>query len=221
MSRLPTIKARALPSIATASATTVAATAKPPPSFHAAIPSHVTNLPAPETAASSSATTASDLGCGAVPRHVPKPAAPEARRAAAAASASASNAAAASASNATAAAIASADAIPREVSESATTETRTATATATTAGGIIVPVTVPGKVAEVAAVVASSSSGSTSSAGAVAPVASPPSAAKATSTAAEGVLPRLERSAVGAGDVDGLGLVVVAGGDGELDAIAF
>lgn len=217
MSRLPTIKARALPSIATASATTVAATAKPPPSFHAAIPSHVTNLPAPETAASSSATTASDLGCGAVPRHVPKPAAPEARRAAAAASAS--NAAAASASNATAAAIASADAIPREVSESATTETRTATAT--TAGGMIAPVTVPGKVAEVAAVVASSSSGSTSSAGAVAPVASPPSAAEATSTAAEGVLPRLERSAVGAGDVDGLGLVVVAGGDGELDAIAF
>lgn len=212
MSRLPTIKARALPSIATASATTVAATAKPPPSFHAAIPSHVTNLPATETAASSSATTASDLGCGAVPRHVPKPAAPEARRAAAAASTSNAT---------TAAAIASADAIPREVSESATTETRTATATATTAGGMIAPVTVPGKVAEVAAVVASSSSGSTSSAGAVAPVASPPSAAEATSTAAEGVLPRLERSAVGAGDVDGLGLVVVAGGDGELDAIAF
>ena len=84
---------------------------------------------------------------------------------------------------------AAADTIPSQVSKSAAI-------VASTAAGIAGPVAIPSQVAEIAALVASSS------------------AAIAVTVVAGG-----ERGAVGAGDVERLGLVAVAG-DGELDAIA-
>lgn len=64
--------------------------------------------------------------------------------------------------------------------------------------GIGAPVAIPGQVAKITALVAESAA-----------------------RAAVSVLLGAERGAVGSGDIDGLGFVVVAGGDGELNAIAF
>lgn len=188
---LPTIKASAFSTAAAASATTTKS-----PSFHAAIPSQMTNLPTPKTTSTASSTANVALPGGAIPRHVSKSATPKARSA----SATTSNAYTAAAS---------AHAIPREVAEPAAIETTTATA-ASTAAGIAAPVAIPCEVAEITTLVAR---------GAAATIA-PGAEAGSSGAVVGGRGAGLERGAVDASDVDGLGLVVVAGGDGELDAVA-
>lgn len=86
------------------------------------------------------------------------------------------------------------------------------TPTATSAAGIPAPVAVPGEVIEIATLVARG----TASARAI-----PPGAEAIARTAIASSGTRLERSAVDAGDVNGLCFVVIAGGDSELYAIAF
>ena len=85
------------------------------------------------------------------------------------------------------------------------------TPTATSAAGIPAPVAVPGEVIEIATLVARG----TASARAI----SPGAEAVARAAIASGGT-GLERSRVDAGYVNGLGLVVVASGDSELDSIA-
>jgi len=94
------------------------------------------------------------------------------------------------------------------VTEPATNETPTTTS----AAGIGAPVAVPGEVTEIATLVARG----TASARAI-----PPGAEAVARAAIASGGTRLERSAVDAGDVNGLCFVVIAGGDSELYAIAF
>ncbi|KAL5122575.1 hypothetical protein HKD37_02G003336 [Glycine soja] len=191
---LPTIKASAFSTAAAASATTTKS-----PSFHAAIPSQMTNLPTPKTTSTASSTANVALPGGAIPRHVSKSATPKARSA----SATTSNAYTAAAS---------AHAISREVAEPTAIETTTAAA-ASAATRITAPVAIPGEVSKLATLVARGA------ASAIAPGAETEARAGGAVVVAGGCA-GLERGAVDAGDVDGLGLVVVAGGDGELDAVA-
>lgn len=189
---LPTVKARAFSTAAATTVTTIAIS----PSFHAAIPSQMTNLPTPKTTATAAPTANVTLPGGTIPRHVSKSATPKARSAPATAAY-------------THIAASAAHAIPREVAEPAAIETTTATA-ASTAAGIAAPVAIPCEVAEITTLVAR---------GAAATIA-PGAEAGSSGAVVGGRGAGLERGAVDASDVDGLGLVVVSGGDGELNAVA-
>lgn len=191
MPRLPTIKAGALPTTAT---TTTTVTSAVPSSFSAAIPSQMTNLPTPKTTTTitTTTTTTDALRSRAIPRHVSKSATPKARTTVASASSSA---------------VASAHAIPREVTEPAANKAPTTAS----AAGIAASVAVPSQMAEIATLIARG----TATARAI-----PPGAKSVPRATIAGGGAGLERGAVDSGDVNGLGLVIVAGGDSELDVIA-